>query len=131
MNYLIIAKTYGDSHITFTTNCQTTNEAITKAMKYCDNNGYFVREIKVIEMFNGKIPVDLDEIETFWLTVERFKEDIDDYAYYEYEVPIDWLKEHVNNLQEFIEEYTSDESTGLYDVAVRDGAILREHWVED
>ena len=131
MNYLVIAKTYGDSHITFTTNCQTTNEAITKVMKYCGNNGYFVREIKVIEMFNRKIPVDLDEIKTFWLTVEKFKEDIDDYAYYEYEVPIDWLSEHVNDIQEFIEEYTSDESTGRYDAAAHDDVILGEHWVED
>ena len=131
MNYLVIAKTYGDSHITFTTNCQTTNNAIAKAMKYCDNEGYFVREIKVVEMFNRKLPVDLDEIETFWLQVERFKEDIEDYAPYKYKVPIDWLSEHVNDIQEFIEEYTSDETTGLYDEAVLDGVIINERWVED
>lgn len=49
----------------------------------------------------------------------------------EYEVPIDWLKEHVNNIDEFIDEYTADETTGLYETAQRDGVILNEHWVED
>lgn len=60
-----------------------------------------------------------------------FREEWDEYAYYEYEVPTDWLKEHVNDLDEFIEEYTTDETTGLYETAQRDGVILNEHWVYD
>lgn len=131
MNYLITARIQGDGHITFTANCRTTNNAISKVMKYCNDEGYFVREIKVVEMFNGKTPIDLGEEETFWLQVERWNEEINDYAHFEYEVPVDWLSEHVNNIQEFIEEYTSDETTGLYDEAILDGVIINERWIED
>lgn len=69
--------------------------------------------------------------ETFWLQVELYKEDIDEYIPYEYEVPIDWLAEHVNNIKEFIEEYVIDETTGLYEIAKRDGVIINEHWVDE
>lgn len=86
---------------------------------------------KVIEMFNGKAPIDLGDEETFWLQVERWREEYDEYAYFEYEVPVDWLSEHVNDIEEFIEEYMSDETTGLYDEAVLDGVIINEQWVED
>lgn len=131
MNYLITARIDKESYITFTVNCQNTNNEISNAMKYCDKEGYFVREIKVIEMFNGHTPIDLDGEETFWLQVELYKEDIDEYIPYEYEVPIDWLAEHVNNIKEFIEEYVIDETTGLYEIAKRDGVIINEHWVDE
>ena len=131
MNYLITARINGDSYISFTANCRTTNNAISKVMQYCDSEGYFVRDIKVVEMFNGHTPIDLGGDETFWLQVERFNMNIGGYKLYEYEVPIDWLSEHVNDIEEFIEEYTSDETTGLYDEAVLDGVIINEHWVED
>lgn len=130
MNYLITARINGGGYITFTVNCRTTNDAIYKAMKYCNDEGYFVREIKVIEMFNGKTPIDLGSEETFWLQVERFDENIDDYDLYEYEVPIEWLSEHVNNIEEFIKDYVADETTGLYDTAKRDDVVINERWVE-
>lgn len=132
MKYLIVAKTNGfngsGTNITFTVQCRTTNEAIEKALKYCCDEGYFINEIKVIE---NNLSFDLGGNETFWLQVEMFREEWDEYAYYKYEVPTDWLKEHVNDLDEFIEEYTTDETTGLYETAQRDGVILDEHWVED
>lgn len=68
--------------------------------------------------------------ETFWLQVEMWNEAINDYAHLEYEVPLDWLTEHVNNIDEFIEEYVADETTGLYDTAKSDGVIISKHWVE-
>ena len=130
MNYLVIAKQGGESYITFTVNCRTTNNAISKAMKYCNDEGYFIREIKVVEMFNGHTPIDLGGEETFWLQVERFNMNIGGYKLYEYEVPIDWLSEHVNNIKEFIEDYVADETTGLYDTAKRDDVVINERWVE-
>lgn len=50
MKFLVIAKinTTG-AHISFTTDCQTTNDAIQKAMKYCDSEGYFVNEIRAYQ----------------------------------------------------------------------------------
>lgn len=127
MKYLIIAKVNGSgTHISFTADCRTTNSAIRKAMKYCDDEGYFVNEIKVIE---NNLSVDLGKEETFWLQVEMYCQEIDEYAPYEYEVPIDWLREHVNDLKTFIDEYIADETTGLYDTARRDGVILNEHWI--
>lgn len=66
---------------------------------------------------------------TFWLLVEMWHEETEDYGHLEYEVPIEWLEENVCNLEEFIEEYTSDESTGLYEQALLDGVIMNERWV--
>ena len=68
---------------------------------------------------------------TFWLLVEMWNEEIEDYSYLEYEVPIDWLEDNVYNLKEFIEEYTSDESTGLYEQALLDDVVINERWVEE
>lgn len=68
---------------------------------------------------------------TFLLLVEMWNEKIEDYSHLEYEVPMDWLKENVCNLKEFIEEYTSDESTGLYGQAILDGAVINERWVDN
>ncbi|MFG6378284.1 MAG: hypothetical protein K1W19_08225 [Lachnospiraceae bacterium] len=67
---------------------------------------------------------------TFRLLVEMWNEETEDYSHLEYEVPIDWLEENVCNLEEFIEEYTSDESTGLYEQALLDGAVINERWVD-
>lgn len=67
---------------------------------------------------------------TFRLLVEMWNEETEDYSHLEYEVPIDWLEENVCNLEEFIEEYTSDESTGLYEQALLDGAVINERWIE-
>lgn len=132
MKYLIIAKTNGfngnGTNLTFTVECGTTNKAIENALKYCCAAGYFINEIKVIE---NNISFDLGNDETFWLQVEMFRDEWNGYAQYEYEVPVDWLKENVNNIEEFIKEYTSDETTSLYETAQHDGVILNEHWVED
>lgn len=68
---------------------------------------------------------------TFWLLVERWNEEKESYAHYEYEVSLEWLEENVNNLEEFIEEYTSDETTGLYEQAILDNVIIKERWVEE
>ncbi len=67
---------------------------------------------------------------TFWLLVGMWNEEIEDYSYLKYEVPMDWLKENVCSLEEFIEEYTSDESTGLYEQALLDGVVINERWIE-
>lgn len=133
MKYLIIAKINnnlfgGETSMTFTIQCKTTNEAIGKVLKYCCSSGYLINEIKVVE---NDISFDLGNEETFWLQVEMFRDEWNGYAQYEYEVPINWLEEHVDNLDEFIEEYTSDETTGLYETAQRDGVILNERWIED
>lgn len=132
MKYLIIAKMNGFNgsgmSVNFTVQCRTTNEAIEKALKYCSSEGYFINEIKVIE---NNLSFDLGGNETFWLQVEMFRGELDEYAYYEYEVPMNWLKEHVDNINKFVEEYTTDETTGLYETAQRDGVILNERWIED
>lgn len=67
--------------------------------------------------------------DTFWLLTGIWNEETEVYKYLKYEVPIEWLEENVCNLEEFIEEYTSDESTGLYEQALLDGVIMNERWV--
>jgi hypothetical protein len=70
------------------------------------------------------------EEKTFWLLVGIWDEEKEDYRYLKYEVPVEWLKENVYNLEEFMEEYTTDESTGLYEQAVIDDIVINERWVE-
>ena len=70
------------------------------------------------------------EEKTFWLLVEMWDKEKEDYKYLEYEVSVEWLKENVYNLEEFMEEYTIDETTGLYEQAVIDDVIINERWVE-
>lgn len=70
------------------------------------------------------------EEKTFWLLVEMWDKEKEDYNYLEYEVSVEWLKENVYNLEEFMEEYTIDETTGLYEQAVIDDVIINKRWVE-
>ena len=95
MKYLIIAKVNGSgTYISFTADCRTTNNAIQKAMKYCDSEGYLVNEIKV---YKRSLSFDLGGEDTFWLQVKMWNEEINDYDPFEYEVTLDWLGEHVKN----------------------------------
>lgn len=78
---------------------------------------------------NSMEKVGYTQDKTFCLLVEMWNGEKEDYSHLEYEVPIEWLEENVCNLEEFIEEYTSDESTGLYEQALLDGVIMNERWI--
>lgn len=68
--------------------------------------------------------------DTFWLLTGIWNEETEVYKYLKYEVPIEWLEKNVVDLEEFIDEYTSDETTGLYEQALLDNVVLNEKWAE-
>lgn len=68
--------------------------------------------------------------DTFWLLTGIWNEEAEVYKYLKYEVPIEWLEKNVVDLEEFIDEYTSDETTGLYEQALLDNVVLNEKWAE-
>lgn len=50
MKYLILAEiNVTGAHISFTTNAGTTNEAMSKALNYCNKEGFPINKIKVYE----------------------------------------------------------------------------------
>lgn len=46
----------------------------------------------------------------------------------DFEVPTDWLKNQISeSLDDFLNEYTSDDAVPLYELAILEGKILSEH----
>ena len=49
-NFLIIVDLGGDKHIPIKTRADNANEAMAKALKCCDSEGYFVRGMNIIDL---------------------------------------------------------------------------------
>lgn len=63
-------------------------------------------------------------MKTTWLQYAEYDE-YDNQTVISFEVPTDWLKEQIEEpLDEFLEEYTTDDSKQIYDLAVLYGKIL-------
>lgn len=49
-DFLVIVDLGGDNHIPIETKADNTNEAMAKALKCCDREGYFIRGMNVIDL---------------------------------------------------------------------------------
>lgn len=64
--------------------------------------------------------------ENIWLQVNKY-DDLDNCTMIQFEVSKEWLQRHIEQLlEEFLDEYTSDESSLIYDIAELEDAILNE-----
>ena len=65
-------------------------------------------------------------MKTTWLQFAEYNE-YDNCIITDFEVPTDWLENQIEEpLEEFLDEYTTDESQPIYDLAVLHGNILNQ-----
>lgn len=65
-------------------------------------------------------------MKTTWVQFAEYDE-YDNCTITDFEVPTDWLKSQIEEpLSKFLDEYTSDESKSIYDLAVLHGKVLNK-----